>query len=238
MVDSLYAFLRELGYTHPLHPPMTHLPLGMIIGAFIFSLLARMLGRDSMASTTRHCSILASLSLLPTAALGVADWLHFYSGAWLFPIRMKILLASALTVLLLISLLLERRGGVVRRTLIVFLGLCVMASAGLGYLGGELVFSRQKPHEPAVSRPEQEGAEAFARLCASCHPRGENPFKPELAPRSAPQLADFETFLSYLRHPEARDGSNSIMPPFSPDRLPEKEARDIYRYLLKELKGI
>jgi hypothetical protein len=27
------------------------------------------------------------------------------------------------------------------------------------------------------------------------------------------------------------------MPPFPPDRLPENEARAVYRYLLRELKG-
>lgn len=237
MIESLYAFLGKLGYTHPLHAPMTHLPLGMIVGAFIFALLARLLGRSSLAPTTRHCTILAFISLFPTAGLGVMDWLHFYGGAWLFPIRMKILLAATLGVILLICLLLERRVNVMRRTLVFFLTLGVLTSAGLGYFGGELVFSRHKLPEAESSKPEREGAEAFARMCASCHPRGENPFKPELAPRNAPQLVDFETFLSYIRNPSARDGSNTVMPSFSEDRLPEAEVRAIHRYLLREAQG-
>lgn len=237
MIGSLYAFLGEMGYTHPLHAPTTHLPLGMMLGALVFALLARLLGKPSLVPTSRHCATLAFISVFPTAALGVMDWLHFYGGAWLFPIRMKILLASTLAVVLLICLLLERRAHVMRRTLLFFLTLGFMASAGLGYFGGELVFSRHKPPESPVSKPSQKGAEAFAKACASCHPNGDNPFKPELAPITAPQLKDFQTFLSYIRDPKARDGSNTIMPPFSEDRLPEAEARAIYLYLSRELKG-
>ncbi len=237
MIESLYALFREMGYNHPLHAPTTHLPLGMMVGAFLFALLARLLGKPSLVPTSRHCTALAFISMFPTAALGVMDWLHFYGGAWLFPVRMKILLASTLAVVLLICLLLERRAHVMRKTLLVFLTLGVMTSAGLGYFGGELVFSRHKTPDVPMSKPSQEGAEAFARLCASCHPNGENPFKPGLALKTAPQLTDFETFLSYIRNPEARDGSNTIMPPFSEDRLPEAEARAIHLYLLRELKG-
>jgi mono/diheme cytochrome c family protein len=237
MFEPLYTFLREMGYAHPLHAPTTHLPLGMMVGAFIFALLARLLGKTSLVATSRHCATLAFISVFPTAAFGVMDWLHFYGGAWLFPIRMKILLASTLAVVLLICLLLERRAHVMRRTLLLFLALGVLTSAGLGYFGGELVFSLHKPPEAQVPEPNRQGAEAFARACASCHPNGENPFKPGLAPKTAPQLTDFETFLSYIRNPKARDGSNTIMPPFSADRLSEAEVRAIYLYLSRDLKG-
>ncbi len=237
MIESLYGFLREMGYTHPLHAPMTHLPLGMMAGAFIFAILARLLGKTSLGPTARHCTVLAFIGVFPAAGFGVIDWLHFYGGAWLFPVRMKILLAPAFAVILLICLLLERRAHVVRRTLIFFLCLGFLTSAGLGYFGGELVFSSLKVPETSVSTSGQEGAEAYVKACVSCHPNGENPFKPKLAPRTAPQLKDFETFLSYIRNPKARDGSITIMPPFSEDRLPEAEARAIYLHMLREYKG-
>lgn len=237
MIEALYAFLRQMGYSHPLHAPMTHLPLGMLIGAFLFALVARFFGKHSLVSTARHCTLLAFLSFFPTVVLGVMDWQHFYGGAWLFPIRMKILLASTLAVLLLICLLLERKAEVMRKTLLLFLTLAVFAASGLGYFGGELVFARQRSPEPATSKLEREGAEAFSKSCASCHPRGENPFKPELAPKSGPQLKDVQTFLAYLRNPKARDGSNTVMPPFPEERLSEAEAKAIYQYILKELKG-
>lgn len=237
MVDALYAYLGQLGYTHPLHAPMTHLPLGMILGAFIFALLARLLGRSSLASTANHCTLLAFVGVFPTVGLGVMDWLHFYGGAWLFPIRMKLILAGVLTVLLLICLLLERQANVTRKTFVFFLFLAVLTSAGLGYYGGELVFSRHKLPEPESAMVEREGAEAFARMCASCHPGGGNPFKPELAPSTAPQLADYHTFLSYIRSPKARDGSSTVMPSFSEERLPDADVRAIYRYLVREFKA-
>ena len=40
MIESIYQILAKIGYSHPLHPPATHLPAGLIIGAFIFAFLA------------------------------------------------------------------------------------------------------------------------------------------------------------------------------------------------------
>jgi mono/diheme cytochrome c family protein len=237
VIESLYAYLSQMGYSHPLHAPMTHLPLGMTIGAFLFGLLARCLRKPALVATARHCSILAFVSLFPTVVLGIMDWQHFYGGAWLFPIRIKILLASILAVLLLICLLLERKAEVMRRTLLGFLTLAVLTSATLGYFGGELVFGGRKTPESDSSVESRQGANAFSKACASCHPRGENPFKPELPPKTAPQLKNFQTFLSYLRAPKARDGSNTIMPPFPEDQLSEAEAKLIYQYIVRELKG-
>ena len=39
--------------------------------------------------------ILAFLGLFPTVLAGYVDWQHFYGGTWLFPIKMKMLLAGA-----------------------------------------------------------------------------------------------------------------------------------------------
>jgi len=39
MIDSLYQTLSKIGFAHPLHPPITHLSLGLIIGGFIFDLV-------------------------------------------------------------------------------------------------------------------------------------------------------------------------------------------------------
>ena len=39
MIESIYAALAKVGFTHPLHPILVHVPMGMIIGMFIFSLL-------------------------------------------------------------------------------------------------------------------------------------------------------------------------------------------------------
>jgi uncharacterized membrane protein len=36
MIEFIYQALTKLGYTHPLHPTLTHVPLGMVMGALIF----------------------------------------------------------------------------------------------------------------------------------------------------------------------------------------------------------
>ena len=66
MIESIYQMLAKIGYTHPLHPPATHLPAGLIIGGFVFALIAWIFNRKNMAQTARHCFILAFVMALPT----------------------------------------------------------------------------------------------------------------------------------------------------------------------------
>ena len=113
MVDFIYQTLEKIGYTHPLHPPMTHIPVGMVIGAFIFGLLAWLIRRDQLAITTRHCITLAFIGLVPTVLLGYMDWQHRYAGVWSFPIKMKIGLAALLFLLLIIAATIGSRARVV-----------------------------------------------------------------------------------------------------------------------------
>ncbi|MCL7419807.1 MAG: hypothetical protein M8364_02735 [Methylobacter sp.] len=37
MIDTLYDLLAKIGYTHPLHPPFTHGPIGALIVAFAWA---------------------------------------------------------------------------------------------------------------------------------------------------------------------------------------------------------
>ena len=86
----------------------------------------------------------------------------------------------------------------------------------------------------AAEAPEgQSAAEQFNQTCSACHPEGGNVFKPHLPLKKAPQLEDFDAFLSYLRSPKARDGSDSIMPPFSFESCPDEQARAIYQEILR-----
>jgi mono/diheme cytochrome c family protein len=61
--------------------------------------------------------------------------------------------------------------------------------------------------------------------------------KPNLPLRSAPQLTDFPTFLAYVRSPKARDGSETVMPPFPADRLTEEQGKEIYDYVVTAFRG-
>jgi len=39
MIEFIYQTLIKFGYTHPLHPTLTHVPIGMVMGAFLFVLV-------------------------------------------------------------------------------------------------------------------------------------------------------------------------------------------------------
>ena len=100
MIEFIYQTLTKLGYTHPLHPTLTHVPIGMVMGAFLFVLVALIFRRTNLAQSARHCSILALIAAVTTALLGIMDWLHFYGGSLLFPIKMKLALAGILIIFL------------------------------------------------------------------------------------------------------------------------------------------
>ena len=40
MLDYFYAWLAHLGFTEPLHSPITHMPIGLTVGSLIFFLVA------------------------------------------------------------------------------------------------------------------------------------------------------------------------------------------------------
>ena len=57
MIEFIYQTLTKLGYTHPLHPTLTHVPIGMVLGAFLFVLVALIFRRTNLAQSARHCSV-------------------------------------------------------------------------------------------------------------------------------------------------------------------------------------
>lgn len=234
MIEFLYETLAKIGYTHPIHPPLTHIPVGMVVGAFIFGLAAWLLRHEQLTLTARHCVTLALLGLVPTALLGYADWQHRYAGALSFPIQMKIGLAVLLLVFLALAAILGRRRVVSLGVLAIY-GICLLNVTALGYFGGELIFGDGSPAQTSKTKEIMISAEPFNTSCGGCHPGGGNSFKAHLPLKSAPQLANFKIFLAYLRNPQARDGSRTIMPPFPADKLSEQQARQIYRYIVEVL---
>ncbi len=71
MIEFLYELLNQVGFTHPLHPAITHLPMGMAMGAFFFSLGS--LKYAELARTAYHCAILGLIFVLPTMFLGILE---------------------------------------------------------------------------------------------------------------------------------------------------------------------
>jgi uncharacterized membrane protein len=139
LVDSIYSFLALVGFTHPLHPMLVHVPMGMIIGMVIFSLLALKWQDKHFAESAYYCSIVSLVFIGPVIAAGILDWLHLMQGEWSTLIVIKMILGTVLTVLLAISVFLKAKGAPPRRVLLFYL-LCLACAGGLGYTGGELVY--------------------------------------------------------------------------------------------------
>ena len=169
MIESIYQTLTKLSYTHPLHPTLTHLPIGMVMGAFCFVLVALIFRRTKLAQTARHCSVLALIAALPTAFLGILDWQHFYGGLLLFPIKMKLALACILTVFLILAVIFGFFGETFSKFVILLYVLCLFSVIGLGYFGGELVYGTKAPAAGAAEGPAAEGAMVFKQNCSACH---------------------------------------------------------------------
>ena len=169
MIDSIYQFLANIGYSHPLHPTLTHVPIGMIIGAFLFALTGLVFRNSRLARTARHCIVLALIALVPTALLGMLDWQHFYGGPLLFPIKMKVVLAAVVLFLLIVAVVFGAMGERFARAVLAVYLLCLLGAVGLGYFGGELVYGTRAPAVTAVQGAAVEGALVFQQNCSACH---------------------------------------------------------------------
>lgn len=252
MIDSLYEFLARIGFPDPLHAPITHLPIGLVIGAFCFFYFAVIFGRSSMYLTARHVSILAFLFVFPTILFGVLDWIHFFKGALIQPIRMKMILASAVMLLLGTGIILGAEVKVRSAPMMVIYALAVIAVVGLGWYGARLVyggFNPQAAEAPAPQQPASASAAAtapgaaaapsparlgqriFSANCAACHPAGGNVIVAGLPLKTSKRLASQASFISFIRSPAMPDGSAGAMPAFPEGQLSATEAGNLYAYI-------
>lgn len=139
MVENLYSSLTKIGFSHPLHPMLTHVPIGMIVGMVVFSLLGLIWKDRNFGQAAFYCSGLALVMILPVIGTGILDWLHFQQGEWNAYIIIKMILAGILTILLIVSFILKRKGTTPGKMLLIYL-LCLACAGGLGYSGGQLVY--------------------------------------------------------------------------------------------------
>ena len=110
------------------------------------------------------------------------------------------------------------------------------AQMGGGMMGGGMMGPGQgRGYERQPFETHGRGAEIFRVDCSRCHARGGNLIYPNLPLRGAPQLADFSTFLAYIRDPAMPDGSRGPMPTFPPERISNDQAKDLYGYLIAVL---
>lgn len=223
MLDFVYPLLAKIGYTHPIHPTGVHLPIGLVVGALVFALTAAMFHREKLILTPRHCIILAFIGIFPAILLGLMDWRYFYGGAWLFPIKVKLVAAPLLAVLLFAAILLARKYGATSKKVLPIYFLCFCCVAVLGYFGGQLVYGGKRQPSPEQFKA---GEKIYAVNCGACHPHGGNVVDAGKPVTQSPKLKTFDDFVAWVRHPEPP------MPAFSSSKLSETELKDVYEYIL------
>lgn len=232
MIESIYQLLAKIGYTHPLHPPATHLPAGLIIGGFIFALIAWIFNRKNLAQTARHCLMLSLVTAVPTILLGLMDWQHRFGGTYFFEIKMKLVLAGILLFLLLVAVVYSVLAGTFTKTVVAIYTLCLLTVIGLGYFGGELVYGTQAAEGEEVKGLAAEGARIFKQNCSACHfsdstetrvgPGLKGIFKRDKFPVSG-RKATAENFREQLEKPFDK------MPPFG--HLEDEQVSALLEYL-------
>jgi mono/diheme cytochrome c family protein len=234
MIESFYQILAKIGYTHPLHPPATHLPAGLIIGGFVFALFAWIFNRKGLKQTARHCFILALVAAVPTILLGLMDWQHRFGGAYLFEFKMKLALAGILLFLLLVAVVYAALSGTFTKTLLGIYALCLLIVIGLGYFGGELVYGTKTGTGAETKSLAGEGAALFKQNCSACHftdstevkvgPGLKGLFAQDKFPVSGNPVSD-DGFRQLLKTPYSK------MPPFG--QLADEQVNALLDYLKK-----
>ncbi|MGD9239160.1 MAG: c-type cytochrome [Desulfobacterales bacterium] len=232
MIESIYQTLAKIGYTHPLHPPVTHLPAGLIIGAFLFALIALIFNRKKLAQTARHCIILALIMAGPTMLLGLMDWQYRFGGASLFEIKMKLILGGILLFLLLVAAGYGALAGAFTKTVVAMYALCLLTVIGLGYFGGELTCGTKAPVGEDIKGRAAEGAMVYQQNCLACHhtdstatkvgPGLMGIFKQTKFPISGQPVSD-DNFRQILKTPYRK------MPPFA--HLSDEKVEALIAYL-------
>ncbi len=139
MIESVFNLLADIGYNHPLHPAITHVPVGMIIGGFLFAICSRPLKNPDLGQAAHYCFILALISVFPTILSGYMDWQHTFEGEWDFLIKMKFFLAAIMVILLSIAVKAGRPAAVSNKIITIYF-FCLAVAISLGYIGGELLY--------------------------------------------------------------------------------------------------
>jgi len=238
MIDFnfVYELLAKIGYMHPIHPTEVHMPIGLVVGSVVFAVVALIFRSLNLSLTARHCIILSFIWVFPTMLFGYMDWQHYYAGVWLFPIKVKIIVAFMLMALLFISLLLGSRYGARAKITLLFYFFCFLCVVVLGYFGGQLVYG-SRYMTPSAPQEYKAGELVFDHNCSGCHPHGGNAITPSLPLVSAPQLNQEDKFTEFIRDPRKPDGSPGVMPKFSVSVLPDNKARELYQYIINVLKN-
>jgi mono/diheme cytochrome c family protein len=78
------------------------------------------------------------------------------------------------------------------------------------------------------------GQKIFSEICSGCHENGGNIININLPMKGSHKLANYATFLSFIRNPKMPDGSTGAMPSFPESRVSSDEAKKLYQYIVSE----
>jgi mono/diheme cytochrome c family protein len=235
MIDAIFRLFAGLGFGDPLHPPVTHLPIGLAAGALVFILVALIFKKKNLEMTARHVSILAFIFAFPTILLGVMDWIHFYKGV-LFPaIQVKIVLATILVAALAAGIFLGPRLKFRSVFTTALAAVAFVAVFGLGYFGSGILYGRGIAAAPAAPTPQEalntHGETVFMNNCSACHAGGGNAIQANLPLKTSVKLKSADDFIAFIRDPVPPAGIQANMPPFPADIIDDAAARDLYAYV-------
>jgi uncharacterized membrane protein len=213
---------QNLGYLHPIHPTLVHLPIGLIVGAFILYYVSFLTRNTNLARTARIMAILAFIAWFFTVLLGIMDWRYRYGGAWLYFFKAKMILAGVLFVVLLLILALGTSQEERRKTLLVLYSMAFLTVVGLGFFGGQLTYGGETPSAPQAFKP---GEWLYRAHCSACHPCGGNVIDTHSPVYKSPLTSTPQIFQSWVRQPAAP------MPPFPPSILSDEKTKELYAYV-------
>jgi mono/diheme cytochrome c family protein len=95
----------------------------------------------------------------------------------------------------------------------------------------------EKNNEGVTSEQMENGEKIFNADCRVCHVNGGNIINSRFPLRGSQRLSTVKTFLSFIRNPRMPDGSSGAMPSFSESRISDKEAENLYQYIISK-KGL
>jgi len=234
IADYIYSLMQLVGYEHPIHPVLVHVPIGLIVGSVVLAFAAPYFKNRVLDRAAFYTLILALVFYFPTVFMGILDWQHFYGGAWIFIIQMKIAFSALLFVLLSLAIYLSVRNKVEdgavssgwNKTVLVLILLNVGV---LGYLGGNLVYGGKRSIKTTEYKA---GAVIYEKSCASCHPQGGNIITPEMPVLGSDRLVDVKTFSAWIRNP---DLTPHQMTAFPADEISDAQVVQLRDYIVNVL---
>ena len=140
MIAAIYDLFESIGFAQPLHPIPVRFTVAMVVGALVFALIARLGNHATLYRTARHAINFGIIAYLFTVLAGLLDWMHFYGGAWNFPIQMKMLFSFLLLPLLMAAFYLNSRNKSDSISTIIVYAAASVVVAVITYFGGELVY--------------------------------------------------------------------------------------------------